>query len=82
MSGWLFHRLGEKIAQGRHLRKCRRCRIMYEKSLPACPHCSDVDDARLGLLLAERKKQRLSLGRGMLVAAAVIIILIFVLNSV
>ena len=79
---WLpYHNLGKKIQQRKNQKKCQRCQLLYYKTLTECPHCTGIDDFKLKKLLAKRARFRIGLGKGMFIAAVVIMVLLFWINQ-
>ena len=78
---WLFHNLQEKIAQRKLKKICQRCGILYLKTYSECPHCSEIEDYKLILLLKKRARFRVFLGRTMLFAAVTIIVFMIFINN-
>ncbi len=76
---WQSKRAAELRERRKHQNKCERCGLFYFKTEEKCPHCSNLKDYQLKLLLKKRMSERLSLGRGMLIAAVAIIILMFLI---
>lgn len=62
-------------------RRCERCRLHHPRSLERCPHCSDLPDNQL-----EELRRRVGgahagnarLGRWLLIAAAILLLVLFV----
>lgn len=63
---------------------CKRCKLLYNHSKnDQCPHCGELDEAGLQLLLAKRAvgfRKRKSAARWFFVAALIIIFLIVLIN--
>lgn len=77
---WLFHTLEEKIQRRKFQKVCVRCGILYLKTCEECPHCSEIKDYNLKLLLKERAKFRVGLGKFMLFGAAVIMAFLLLIS--
>lgn len=41
-----------------HTKPCKRCGLHYDQREPICPHCSELDDASLSVMLAEKEEVR------------------------
>ena len=81
MSLWLFERLRQKRQWLKRHRKCERCGGYYRKELQACSLCSDLTDARLQEIIGKRRAFRMTLGKGMMIGAALILFLMVALAS-
>jgi hypothetical protein len=58
-----------------HIKPCQRCGLHYDQRTPACPHCGDLDDAALKVMLEEKDRERqgnAAMGRVFLVIASVL----------
>lgn len=75
---WLLN-LDEKIRHRATLRKCERCGLFFKKQLDGCPHCSQLDDEALLRQIARRSYYRVSLGRGMLMGAIVLVVIMLLI---
>lgn len=75
---WMIDDLEKKIKHRLTLRKCKRCLLLYKKSLENCSHCTDINDTELALLMRERARFRISLGNKMLYGAVIIVLLMFI----
>ncbi len=73
---WRFKRLEEQVKQRATMQKCERCSLLYQKSLPQCPHCAGISDAELRALLAQRARSRKALAAWMIGAALIIVLLL------
>ncbi len=58
---------------------CDRCGLLYAKSEAVCPHCESLSDVALRRLLDERRRFRLSVGKGMLYGAITLFALLLLL---
>lgn len=71
----------ERAAQLAKLRKkqseCKRCGLYYLKTLHQCPHCSNLKDYKVKLLLKKRAMERISLGRTMFLLAMLILVILY-----
>ena len=71
----------ERVAQLEKLRKkqskCERCGQFYLKTLHQCPHCSNLNDYKVKLLLKKRAIERISLGRYMFLFAMLILVILY-----
>ncbi len=64
-------------------RKCQRCKLRYPRKLKQCPHCSHLSDRELRDLQAhyrEERKGNARLGRFMIFAAFLIMMLLLYLK--
>jgi ribosomal protein L37E len=41
-----------------HIKPCERCGLHYDKREAMCPHCGDLDDDELRVMLAEKEEER------------------------
>lgn len=78
---WLFHNLQEKIEQRKLKKICERCEILYFKAAAECPHCSEIEDYKLILLLKKRARFRMGLGKAMLLSSVVILLFLLFINN-
>jgi hypothetical protein len=72
------------LMQERNRTKCGRCGLYYEKRHAQCPHCRDMNAARLKAFLEESgidPDAKSGLGQ-FLVLAAIIVVVIFLLSRV
>lgn len=70
--------------QERNQTRCARCGLYHNKQHPQCPHCRDMNAARLKVFLEESgidPDAKSGLGQ-FLVLAAVIVVVIFLLSRV
>lgn len=81
MSLWLFERVRERARFLREHRRCRRCGLYYKKLLPACNFCSELSDTELQQAIGRRRAFRMTLGKGMMLAAVLILLVMVVLAS-
>jgi len=70
----------EMIAYRKTLTNCDRCDSLYTKTLETCPHCSSLTDVELNKILKIKIKSRASLGRKMLAASLLILIIMIITN--
>lgn len=66
--------------QHRHYKKCERCELRYDPRQGACPHCAGLDEQQLSHLREQQARARAgnrSLGRGFLLTAGVLVLLLF-----
>jgi len=76
----LLKDLQEKIKLRKQQEICGRCGLLYKKILETCPHCSHVKDYELQRLLKKRANERINLGKGMILGAlAIMLLMIFLL---
>lgn len=73
-----------QLAKLKNRQTCPRCSLKYDRTLPACPHCGDLDsaglaDLKLRIELDQRANTRL--GRLFVYLAIVIVIGLILLNS-
>ncbi len=64
--------------------RCGRCGLYYEKQHPQCPHCRDMNAARLKAFLEESgidPAAKSGMGQ-FLVLAAIIVVAIFLLSRI
>lgn len=78
---WHLGHLIESIEKRKNQKVCPRCNILHLKTLEECPHCTGIDDNKLKYLLNKRKKFREGIGKGMLIASVVIILLLIIMNA-
>ncbi len=71
--------LEEKIKHRATLRKCERCGLFFKKQLDRCPHCSQLDDEALLRQIARRSNYRVNLGRGMLIGAIALVLIMLLM---
>ena len=71
--------LQAKIKRRASLLKCERCGFFYPKTEKTCYHCRNMTDEEVLRQLARKKQFRLSLGNGMLLGAALILIIMFLI---
>ncbi|RDH80705.1 MAG: hypothetical protein DIZ80_16900 [endosymbiont of Galathealinum brachiosum] len=71
--------LEEKIKHRKTLKIYSRCGFYYSKTETSCPHCADMDDETVLRQLARKKHFRLSLGKGMFIAAILILLLMIII---
>ncbi len=72
------------LMQERKQTKCGRCGLYYEKRRAQCPHCRDMNEARLKAFLEESgidPDAKSGMGQ-FLVLAAIIVVVIFLLSRV
>lgn len=78
---WLFEKVKKHQKYlSEHLR-CSRCGMYYKKTLATCNRCEGIPDSELRILLENRAKNRVGIGKMMLVGAVVIFVLLLVFNS-
>lgn len=71
---WLLKRSEDNARFHQNHLRCNRCGLYYKKQFADCSHCSGLSDADLGKAIKQRKKFRLSLGRGMMIGAMVFVV--------
>lgn len=72
------------LLQERNKIKCARCGLYYDKRHTQCPHCRNMDEARLKTFLEESgidPEAKSGLGQ-FLVLAAVIVVVLFLLSRI
>lgn len=72
---YLIKVLEDKIRHRSSLHRCKRCRMLFSKTLETCPYCTQLDDESLAHQLGQRSSFRLSLGRAMLIGAFIILVI-------
>ncbi len=78
---WAFYRLESKSRERANLTSCERCKLLYNKNLDACPHCSGLGDHHVARLVKQRARFRLGLGKAMLFGAIMIIVFLLLATS-
>jgi len=74
--------LGKDLAERRkNQNKCPRCELYYLKTIVKCPHCSELSDYKVKLLIKKRAKERTGLGKYMLFGMLAILIIMYYLNT-
>ncbi len=64
-------------------RKCQRCKLRYPRKLEQCPHCSGLSDSEvreLQVRYRDERKGNALLGRAMIFAALLIMMLLLYLK--
>ena len=72
------------LLQERNQIKCTRCGLYHHKQHTRCPHCRDMDEARLQAFLEESgidPEAKSGLGQ-FLVLAAIIVVVIYLLSRI
>jgi len=67
------------LLQERNQIKCKRCGLYYHKQQPRCPHCRDMDEARLRVFLEESgidPKAKSGLGQFLVLATIIVVVLL------
>jgi len=75
---WLQHRAGQIADRRSKMTPCKRCGLLYDKHLEACPKCTNIKEAELKLLLNKRAHSRISIGKGMFYGAIIIFVLMVI----
>ena len=77
-----FHlsQIEEKIKQRKNQTRCKRCCLLYNKTLTECPRCTGIPDQQLQGLLEQRKQNRLRLSKVMIILMLLFIGLIIFAN--
>ena len=78
---WSVERARQLAERRKKQNKCVRCELLYFKTEVKCPHCSDIPDYKVKLLLAKRKKERTTIGKYMLLGMFVIMLFLYYSNS-
>jgi hypothetical protein len=78
---WSIARAKELAERRKKQNKCDRCSLFYFKTHEKCPHCSELPDYKVKLLLKKRKNERLSIGRYMFYGMFVIVITLYIMNT-
>lgn len=73
---WLLDRVRQKAEFLKQHRKCKRCGLFYSKENDLCNNCSDLSDEQLELAVRKRKAFRMTLGKGMMLVALLIFLLL------
>ncbi len=71
---WLLKQTRDNIRFHKTHVRCERCGLYYKKKFTDCSHCSGISDEDLAKAINQRKKFRLSLGRGMIIGAMVFVV--------
>lgn len=67
------------LLQERNKIKCARCGLYYDKRIAQCPHCRDMDEARLQAFLEESgidPEAKSGLGQFLVLAAIIVVVLL------
>jgi len=73
--------LRERRKQQNRCDRCDRCDFYYFKTLEKCPHCSELPDYKVKLLIKRRKKERATIGKYMFIGMFVILFLLYIINT-
>jgi len=77
---WSVERAKELTERRSKQNKCVRCELFYFKTQLKCPHCSELPDYKVKLLLAKRKKERSIMGKSMLLGMFTILFILYYSN--
>jgi len=61
--------------------KCERCGLFYFKTHDKCPHCSELPDYKVKLLIKQRKKERTKIGKYMFIGMGIIVLALYIINT-
>ena len=78
MRGWLANRINRQHERRKTLKRCDRCHSLYDMHLDGCPYCSGLSDLEVQRQLDKRASFRIDLGRLMLLASLIIIIVMII----
>jgi len=78
---WSIERARELAERRKKQKKCDRCNLFYFKTLDKCPHCSELPDYKVKLLIKQRKKERINLGKYMFIGMFVIVLALYIINT-
>jgi len=78
---WQIERAKELRERRKKQNKCNRCGFFYLKTLEKCPHCSELPDYKVKLLINKRRKERTTIGKFMLLAMLLIILAFYLTNT-
>jgi len=67
----------ERIKHRATLQACPRCGFYFPKKQQTCHHCAGMSDQEVVSYLARKKRFRMGLGKYMFIAAAVIVLLMY-----
>ena len=81
MFAWLSDRLAARANFHREHHKCNRCGLYFRRELAACDICSGLSDEQLQRAVKQRKAFRLGLGKGMMLGAVLILLIMLLLSS-
>lgn len=76
---WLGDRASKLQERRKKQNKCGRCGFFYFKTEEICPHCSELTDHQVKRALSKRAGFRIGLGKGMFLAAVLIIVLMLLI---
>ena len=76
---WILDKAKQLREFRKRHQKCRRCGSYYPRELDSCSHCVHLSDAQLNSLLAKKRGFRMTLGKTMLLGAALILLLMIIL---
>jgi len=78
MFAWIINRAAKNRRFLKTQTQCERCNSYYNKYLKKCPHCSDLKGYKVKASLNKRYKERKYIGKLMFLAAAAILIIMFI----
>ena len=78
---WSTERAKELRERRKNQKTCDRCSLLYFKTLDKCPHCSELPDYKVKLLIKKRKKERQAIGKYMLLGMLTILIILYLVNT-
>jgi len=77
---YLLHNLKDKLRERKNQSLCKRCGLVYNKTLDNCPHCYHINDHTLKLQLKKRANERINLGKGMVLGAILLIFIMIIIT--
>lgn len=78
---WQLERAKESRERRKKQNKCNRCGFLYFKTLDKCPHCSELPDYKVKLLIKKRRKERATIGKFMLLGMLLIVLALYIINT-
>ena len=78
---WSIMRARELAERRKKQNKCNRCGLFYFKTHDKCPHCSELPNYKVKLLIKQRRKERTNLGKYMFIGMFVIALALYIINT-
>ncbi len=78
---WAIERARELTERRKQQNRCERCELFYFKTQINCPHCSELPNYKVKLLIKRRKKERTNIGKYMFIGMFVILIVLYLINT-
>jgi len=78
---WSTERAKELRERRKNQKKCDRCNLLYFKTLVKCPHCSELREYKVKLLIKQRKRERQTIGKYMILGMLAILIALYLINT-